>query len=104
MIRPEHSERKRMMEPISQQIRKQVFKNLIASGTNCLHNLRSMDRNAQDVNDNLLRDILRKNSLTEYGKRYGFSQIRSYEEYARTVPLTDYADYEDDIRRMKEFV
>ncbi len=102
MIRPEHSERKRMMEPISQQIRKQVFKNLIASGTNCLHNLRSMDRNAQDVNDNLLRDILRKNSLTEYGKRYGFSQIRSYEEYARTVPLTDYADYEDDIRRMSD--
>lgn len=41
----------------------------------------------------LLMGYLRRNADTEYGRRWGFADIRSPEEYQARVPLTDHDDY-----------
>lgn len=45
-----------------------------------------------------LKKLLKKNADTVYGKRYGFSEIKSYEDFAERVPLTVYEDYEPYIK------
>ena len=50
----------------------------------------------------LLMDIIEKNKNTEYGKKIGFDQIHSLEDFQRIVPLTTYDDYADYVDRMIE--
>ena len=45
--------------------------------------------------------MLRKGAQTEYGKRFGFSNIRNYSEYKERVPLSTYDDVEEYIERIK---
>lgn len=52
-------------------------------------------REAEKKNRENLFKILRDNRNTEYGKTYGFSEIRSEEDYRRYVPLTEYSAYEN---------
>jgi len=40
------------------------------------------------------------NAETEYGKKHGFSQIRSYEDYRKQVPIIRYSAMEADVERM----
>ena len=51
-------------------------------------------------NEDLLMRILRENADTEYGRKYGFSDIHSVEEFKKKVPFSDYDVYEPYIRRM----
>ena len=53
-------------------------------------------------NEKLLFHILEKNKDTEYGKKYGFAQIHSIEEYQKKVPVSVYDDYAGYILRMSE--
>jgi hypothetical protein len=46
--------------------------------------------------------LLKRASKTEYGRNYGFSKIRTAEEYARALPLTDYEDHKEDIYKMMD--
>lgn len=65
--------------------------------------IRSMHRNtvhARRKNEALLFSILKKNKDTEYGKKYGFADIRTVDEFRSRVPLSTYADYEEYIDRM----
>lgn len=50
--------------------------------------------NPETVQRNYLRKLLQRNQETEYGKQYGFADIRSYEDFAEQVPLTVYEDYQ----------
>lgn len=50
----------------------------------------------------LLLRILRRNSHTEFGRRYGLRSIRSVAEYQDRVPLSTYDDYQDMIGRIGE--
>ena len=52
-------------------------------------------------NDHLIT-ILDRNAYTEYGRKDGFSRIRSYREFAENVPLTAYEDYEEHIQRIAD--
>ncbi|MEE1263062.1 GH3 family domain-containing protein [Ruminococcus sp.] len=54
---------------------------------------RSVNNIGQAQQDYLFR-LLGKNADTVYGRRYGFSGISSYKEFAARVPLTRYEDYE----------
>jgi hypothetical protein len=56
--------------------------------------------NAFSRNTQVLNKILLKNSETEFGKKHGFSNINSIEEYKKKVPLSSYKDYEQYISRM----
>lgn len=52
-------------------------------------------RNADRINrDNLIK-ILRDNSCTDFGKKYGFADISGIEEYQKKVPITDYSFYDE---------
>ena len=52
------------------------------------------------TNEKLLLSILRDNKDTEYGLRYDFAHITSYEEYREKVPVIKYQDIAGDIDRM----
>lgn len=52
------------------------------------------------VNEKLLLQIIEDNKDTEYGKKYDFASIKSYEDYRKKVPVITYADISDDIDRM----
>lgn len=50
----------------------------------------------------LLMKILQDNKDTEYGKKYGFSDIKSIREFQEKVPISKYDDYVEYILRMTE--
>ena len=50
----------------------------------------------------LLMELLEENKDTEYGRKYGFAEIKSIEEYQKRVPVTEYEDYAEYIERMVE--
>ncbi len=54
----------------------------------------------EKANEETLLRILKDNKNTEYGKKYDFANIHSFEEYKKKVPLSTYDDYEPYIRRM----
>ncbi len=67
-----------------------------------LEDLRENAKNFKKAQEERLFRILKDNQDTEYGKKYGFEEIRSVSDYRRRVPLTVYADYEPYIKRMLE--
>jgi hypothetical protein len=54
--------------------------------------------NAQQVK---LRELIERNANTAFGKAHGLQAISSYEEFARRVPVSDYATLEPWIARIK---
>ena len=54
----------------------------------------SADCDVEQVQRDHLMKLLKKNSDTVYGRKFGFENIRSYEDFAECVPLTVYEDYE----------
>ena len=46
-----------------------------------------------------LREIMERNKNTEYGREYGFAQIRSLEDYRKAVPIVNYEDIRECIDR-----
>ncbi|MBQ6504788.1 MAG: GH3 auxin-responsive promoter family protein [Flexilinea sp.] len=63
--------------------------------------LREFDH-GPETNTALLMKILDDNKDTEYGKRYGFADIKSIEEYQQNVPVITYEDIHPLIRRMED--
>lgn len=53
-----------------------------------------------DAQRETLRRLLRESAGTEAGRRYGFAEITSEEEYRRRVPLHGYEEIRDDVMRM----
>ena len=59
-------------------------------------------RHPFEVSEALLLAILEDNKDTEYGRRYDFAGIHSYEEYRKKVPVIVYEDIAEEIRRMAD--
>ena len=59
-----------------------------------------MTRNPMETQKQFLLQLLRDNQDTEYGKKHGFADIHSIEEYQQRVPLSSYDDYAEAIERM----
>lgn len=49
-----------------------------------------------------LLKLLKKNSETVYGRKYGFGSIQNYEDFAKKVPFSVYEDYEPYIQAMAD--
>ena len=49
-----------------------------------------------------LKMLLHEAAGSESGRRYGYGEIKSYEEFSSRVPVGDYADLKDYIHRMME--
>lgn len=73
---------------------------MIWKGRMVVRALDAASREAVILQHRLLTELLRENQDTEYGKKYGFSEIYNASEYKKRVPLTEYDDYESSIRRM----
>lgn len=55
------------------------------------------------VQEAKLKEYLKKNADTEFGKKHDFKNIQSYQEYAKAVPIIeDFSDIEPYIENMKE--
>lgn len=77
-----------------------INKVLIHRGRQAVHDLDLSSRKAVQISEKLLMHLLDKNKDTEYGRKYGFSEIHSIEDYKNRVPLSDYDEYEPYISRM----
>jgi hypothetical protein len=58
-------------------------------------------RRLRESQEQQLLSFVRHAEGTEYGKRYGFSTIRRYEDYAARVPVGDYDSFSPYIDRMR---
>lgn len=56
----------------------------------------------EQVQKEVLLRILTSNSDCEYGRRYGFCDIKDIEAFEKRVPLTTYDDYIEDIAKLQE--
>lgn len=54
------------------------------------------------LQESFLMRLLKDNKETEYGRRYGFCEIHSIEEYQKRIPVVTYDDLEPYVRRMLE--
>ncbi len=52
------------------------------------------------IQDQLLNDLLFKARNTEWGKKYKYDQIKSYEDFRERVPLQNYQDVRPFVERM----
>ena len=77
-----------------------IIKIMIAKGKHDLHKAHKNTVNARSKNEKLLLKILKTNSSCEYGKKYGFKDIKTVEDFRKKVPITTFNDYEGYIRRM----
>lgn len=56
---------------------------------------------ARSVQRFVLMDKLRRHADSDFGRRHGFSEIRSVEEFRRRLPISHYDDYQPYIERVK---
>ncbi|SDB11861.1 GH3 auxin-responsive promoter family protein [Eubacterium oxidoreducens] len=71
-------------------------------GANSIKHLDAASRDAIAISEKLILDIVQDNKDTEYGKKYGFADIKSIEDYKKKVPFSTYDDYYPYIKRMIE--
>ncbi|MDB4534323.1 GH3 auxin-responsive promoter family protein [Vicingaceae bacterium] len=55
-----------------------------------------------DVQKEVLSGLIEKAKNTEWGKKYDYKSIKSYEDYKERVPLQDYESLKDQIIRIKQ--
>ena len=73
---------------------------LVSKGKKALKDIEKSSENPKKANEDLLLKILHDNKDTEYGKKYDFANIHSFEEYKAKVPYSDYDVYAPYIKRM----
>ena len=54
------------------------------------------------VQDEILRYYIRNNEKTDFGKRYNFFRIHNRDDYRRLVPLQEWSDIEERVRRIAQ--
>ena len=64
-----------------------------------LGQIETFQKYPHDAQNRVLKNLLSTASTTEWGKRYGFSRINSYEDFAKTHPLHDYNSLKPEIER-----
>ncbi len=71
-----------------------------ALGKQALERLRSTCESADKIQCEMLFELLYKNQDAEFGRKYGFSEIKSISDFQEKIPLSDYNDYSDYISRI----
>lgn len=69
-----------------------------------LHRLKAIAHyatDAEEIQRKVLARLLREAAQTAYGRDHGFGEIRSYEEFSRTVPVNTYEELKGFIDRMR---
>ena len=69
-----------------------------------LHRQRVLERHqtqGRQLQEQALRFLVGQGRRTEFGRRHGLDAVRSYDDFARLVPLSTYDDLKGDIDRMR---
>ncbi|MEE2802341.1 MAG: GH3 auxin-responsive promoter family protein [Bacteroidota bacterium] len=66
-----------------------------------IHDMELFIKHPQELQDNVLQDLIYFARNTEYGKKYGFKDIKSYKDFAAIMPVVEYSDVQADIERCK---
>ena len=67
-----------------------------------IHQMELFIKYPHEVQNELLKNLLSKARNTEFGKRYDFSEINSYETFRQRVPIQKYEDYQEVIERSRK--
>ena len=65
-----------------------------------IHQIELFMKYPHEVQQELMLELIRKGKHTEYGKSYGFNDIKSYQDFQRQVPIVDYEDLFPHIERL----
>ena len=65
-----------------------------------IHQIELFMKYPHEVQNELLEDMIKKASKTEYGKQYGFKTIENYEHFKNKVPIVSYEDLFPYIERL----
>lgn len=65
-----------------------------------IHQIELFKKYPHDVQQEWFRTLLSSAKNTEWGKRYGYAEINSTEEFKRRVPVSDYDGLKHDIERV----
>ncbi|MBO4914431.1 MAG: GH3 auxin-responsive promoter family protein [Oscillospiraceae bacterium] len=77
-----------------------MMKAMCLVGKSAVRSLEEMTKKPEETQEALLLSVLGENQDTEYGRKYGFSQIRSVRDYQERVPVREYDDFAPYIERM----
>ena len=67
-----------------------------------IHHMELFKKHPNEVQNELLLDLVYKAQNTEFGKTYGFDQIKSYETFKERVPVQTYEDFEATFERCRQ--
>jgi len=65
-----------------------------------MHQIDLFRKYPADVQNEVFEKLVTHGALTEYGMKYNFSQISSYEDFKNTAPLMEYEDFKPWIDRV----
>lgn len=66
-----------------------------------LHAIERYESHAEDIQRDTLERLLHEAARTEWGQRYGYDSMHSYEEFAAKVPVSTYEELKGYIDRMR---
>lgn len=81
-------------------ISKLLYRACVGCGNIVEKKFNKFTKDSYAVNQKVLFKILSDNSKSEIGLRYNFDNINSIKDFKNKVPLSDYSDYEEYIKRM----
>lgn len=55
-----------------------------------------------EIQERMLLDQIRRNASSQFGRDFGFGEIRSYDDYRRRLPIGQYDDFEPYIAQVRE--
>ncbi len=87
---------------MSQGLTENIIKKSAAKGQAGIDRIISVCGSADEVNRELLFSLLKENENTEYGRKYGFKNIKTFEDYKNKVPLTTYDDYAEYVEKIEK--
>ncbi|HEY9183896.1 MAG TPA: GH3 auxin-responsive promoter family protein [Salegentibacter sp.] len=67
-----------------------------------IHQMELFIKYPNEVQEELLKNLIYKAKNTEFGKKYDFSSIKTYSDFASRVPIQQYEDYQDCIERNRQ--
>ncbi|MFD0933017.1 GH3 auxin-responsive promoter family protein [Psychroflexus salinarum] len=67
-----------------------------------IHHMELFKKHPNEVQNELLLDLVYKAQNTEFGKTYGFDEIKSYETFKERVPVQTYEDFEATFERCRQ--
>lgn len=67
-----------------------------------IHQMELFLKYPNEVQHELLHQLIEKAKDTEIGKRYGFHEIKNYEQFAQRLPISSYEDVQPFIERSRK--